>query len=279
MMAWELPSMPSGNAYVTGETRSNEGSFPVLVGPDLSHNGSSDAFVTKVLPDGTSLVYSGYIGGAGSETGRGVAVDAKGRAYVTGLTHSDETSFPVKRGPDLTFNSTNASSDAFLAKVKKSGTELAYAGYIGGAYTDEGNAVAVDAIGRAFVAGRTRSDESSFPTVRGPDLTYNTDPQNPSGYDAFVAKVVHLFPPIQGIATTGQGGNRAVEITFVDEPGADQVVEYKDSLDDPEWKTVDAEAEIGPDGTVSIRDSSPVPNRFYRVRWGVAYYDGFQITE
>ena len=265
----------SGNAYVTGETTSRETSFPVLIGPDLSHNGgSTDVFVTKVLSNGSGLGYSGYIGGLGGETGKGIAVDPRGRAYVTGLTHSDETSFPVRRGPDLTFNSTNSAADAFIAKLTKDGTELAYAGYIGGANTDEGNAIAVDSIGRAFVAGRTRSDQSSFPTVRGPDLTYNTDPQFPSAYDAFVTKIVHLFPPIQGISTPRQNGTNAVEITFVDEPATDQTVEYKDSLEDSEWRELKSSVEISPDGTAIARDIGPGAARYYRVRWGVSFYDG-----
>ena len=60
-----------------------------------------------------------------------IAVDAAGNAYVTGVTDSDQTTFPVKVGPDLTFNL--GSLDAFVAKVKADGTALVYLGYIGGA--------------------------------------------------------------------------------------------------------------------------------------------------
>jgi len=104
----------TGNAYVTGRTISNEDTFPVAVGPDLSWNGSEDAFVAKVNPSGSCLVYSGYIGGSSSDYGFGIAVDSTGNAYVTGWAFSTEASFPETVGPDL---SSNGGSDAFVAKI------------------------------------------------------------------------------------------------------------------------------------------------------------------
>ncbi|KKK88925.1 hypothetical protein LCGC14_2738260, partial [marine sediment metagenome] len=103
-----------GSAYVTGATCSSEASFPVSGGPDLTKNGSCDAFVAKVKADGTALDYAGYIGGQDFETGKDIAVDGSGSAYVAGRTHSSEASFPVSGGPDLTYNGL---ADAFVAKV------------------------------------------------------------------------------------------------------------------------------------------------------------------
>jgi len=109
----------SGCAYVTGDTSSTQSSFPVTVGPDLTYNGDqSDAFVAKVKADGTGLVYCGYIGGHWDDSGSGITVDSAGNAYVTGCTDSDQTSFPVKVGPDLTFN--GGYTDAFVAKISSS---------------------------------------------------------------------------------------------------------------------------------------------------------------
>jgi len=68
----------AGAAYVVGATQSNEQTFPVAVGPDVTHNGGYDAFVAKVNAAGTGLVYCGYIGGTSSELGYGIAVDAAG---------------------------------------------------------------------------------------------------------------------------------------------------------------------------------------------------------
>jgi hypothetical protein len=105
----------AGNAYVTGFTYSSEATFPVAVGPDLTHNGGGDAFVAKVRADGAGLVYAGYIGGSSSERGYGIAVDGAGNAYVTGSTSSTEATFPVAVGPDLTYN--GGMYDVFVAKV------------------------------------------------------------------------------------------------------------------------------------------------------------------
>jgi hypothetical protein len=174
----------AGNAYVTGETSSGEATFPVTVGPDLTHNGSRDAFVAKVNAAGTALVYCGYIGGFDDERGYGIAVDGADNAYVTGGTSSPEATFPVTVGPDLTQNGSWDSSDAFVAKVNAAGTALVYCGYIGGSSDDFGTGIALDASGNAYVTGETTSNEATFPETVGPDLIYN------AGYgDAFVAKV------------------------------------------------------------------------------------------
>jgi Ca2+-binding RTX toxin-like protein len=86
------------------------------VGPDLTYNGSNDAFVARVNAAGIGLDYAGYIGGTASDMGLGVSVDDAGHAYVAGRTSSPETSFPVLGGPGLTFN--GGSEDAFVAKIE-----------------------------------------------------------------------------------------------------------------------------------------------------------------
>jgi pimeloyl-ACP methyl ester carboxylesterase len=164
----------AGNAYVTGETLSSN--FPAVVGPDTSYNGNRDAFVAKVNPSGTGLLYAGFLGGSGLDSGSSIAVDAAGNAYVTGLTRSGD--FPAVVGPDTSYN---GGDDVFVAKVNPSGTALLYAGFLGGSYRDVGNDIVVDAAGNAYVTGYTWSHD--FPTVVGPDTSYN------GGDDAFVAKV------------------------------------------------------------------------------------------
>jgi hypothetical protein len=180
-VGWDVAVDGSGAAYVTGETASPQGSFPLLGGPDGTFNeGGRDAFIAKVAPSGTSLSYSGYIGGASTDVGRGVAVDASGAAFVGGETESTEATFPEVGGPDLSYN---GEGDAFVAKVSTTGNGLSYAGYVGGADWDFGTSIAVDPAGSAYLAGMASSSQSSFPETGGPDLT-----QNGSG-DAFVAKV------------------------------------------------------------------------------------------
>jgi hypothetical protein len=182
--AWGIAVDTSGNAYVTGNTFSTEATFPVVGGPDLTHNGNapyaSDAFVAKVNATGTGLIYCGYIGGDQDDYGQGIAVDGAGNAYVTGFTLSDQSTFPVTVGPDLT---QNGQWDAFVAKINVAGTSLIYCGYIGGSESDYGYGVAVDMSGNAYVSGEAFSTEATFPVTVGPDLTFN-------GYeDGFIAKV------------------------------------------------------------------------------------------
>ena len=92
------------------------------MGPDTSYNGGDEAFVAKVNPSGTGLVYAGFLGGSGRDEGWGIAVDADGNAYVTGVTSS--RNFPAVVGPDTSYN--GGDYDAFVAKVNPSGTGLVY---------------------------------------------------------------------------------------------------------------------------------------------------------
>jgi len=177
-----------GNVYLTGYTTSTQKTFPVRRGPDLTYNGGSsaappggDAFVAKLNPLGTRLLYAGYIGGSRDETAVGIDIQG-GHAYVAGSTTS--RNFPARNGPDRTYN--GGREDAFLAKVKRDGSGLSYAGYVGGSLRDGAIGLAVDDSGDAWLSGSTESRQRSFPAVVGPDLTFN----GPFGdSDAFVARV------------------------------------------------------------------------------------------
>ena len=190
-----------GAAYVSGPTRSPPSSFPVTVGPALTFGGGYDLFVAKVAPDGSRLLYAGYVGGdnqdadaqADGQVAAGdVAVDAKGCAYVCGTTASTQATFPTGSGFGSipSWNARYATHwDAFAAKVKADGTGLAWAGYVGGDDTDGALGVAVDDGGNAFVVGSTASGAKTFPTgagfgdLSGPGRTYA------GGTDAFAVKI------------------------------------------------------------------------------------------
>jgi len=173
-----------GNAYVGGTTSSPQGTFPETVGPDLTHNGSADAFVAKVNNSGTALIYCGYVGGSDTDNAYGLAIDGSGNAYITGTTASTQTSFPAISGPDFT---QNGILDAFIAKINAGGTALMYSGFIGGADSDYGLAVAVDINENAYVTGYVPAASTNFPVLVGPDLTPNGD------NDVFVARFASPF--------------------------------------------------------------------------------------
>ena len=155
----------AGSAYVTGYTYSPD--FPVTAGAFDTARAGLDAFITKFTPDGASLVYSTFLGGAGRDQGQGIAVDAIGNAYVTGITESFDSAFtlqyegfPVTRGAFQI----NGSYDAFVTKLNPQGSALVYSTYLGGAAgVDRGWAIALDLAGNAYITGDTTS--SDFPTA------------------------------------------------------------------------------------------------------------------
>ncbi|MBI4637856.1 MAG: SBBP repeat-containing protein [Candidatus Rokubacteria bacterium] len=144
-----------GSLYVTGDTFSTD--FPVANAAQASAAGGLDAFVTKLDPTGTVLVYSTYLGGTGHDEGEGIAVDGTGNAYVVGYTQS--SSFPTLNPfqPSL-----GGSQDGWIAKLDPGGA-LVYSTYLGGSGSEAALGIAVDASGGAYVTGWTTS--TNFPTA------------------------------------------------------------------------------------------------------------------
>jgi hypothetical protein len=166
----------AGNAYVTGENPSLN--FPVTPGAaQPASGGGGDAFVTKLNSTGSALVYSTYLGGNGTDIGRGIAVDGVGNAYVTGFTGSPN--FPVTPGA---FQSVNAGNgDAFVTKLNSTGSALTYSTYLGSNSNNQSHAIAVDGAGNAYVTGDTFPN---FPVTPGA-----VQPVNAGSQDVFVAKL------------------------------------------------------------------------------------------
>ncbi len=175
-----------GSAYVVGATTSPQASLPIRVGPSLKANGSQSVLVARVKPDGSGLDYCGFISGAGQETGRAIAVDPWGAAYVVGATTSDEQSLPVRVGPLLVRQSPTQPPEGFVAKVNASGASLDFCGFIGGIRGADFSGIAVDPTGRASVCGRTLSTESTFPVAVGPGLVHRS---SGATHDGFVGRL------------------------------------------------------------------------------------------
>lgn len=148
----------NGFAYIGGGTGSPD--FPITAGTfQQKLKNSIDGFVARINPDGSSLGFSTFLGGTGTDYVNGIAIDSQGNAYVTGRTESSD--FPVTAGaPQSTLS---GPSDIFITKVNKSGVTLAYSTYFGGPAKEEGFGIAVDGSGSAYVVGVTQS--TSLPTV------------------------------------------------------------------------------------------------------------------
>ena len=154
-----------GNSYVTGQTYS--GNFPAHGGVvDGSKSGDSDAFVTKLTPEG-NVLFSTFLGGGDNDRGAGVAADASG-VYVSGQSWSDD--FPLRQPLQ---NSLHGDADVFVAKLSPSGNRLVYSTYLGGKNGENGGGIAVDASQSAYVVGFTTSPD--FPVVLG---SYDTSEPN-----------------------------------------------------------------------------------------------------
>jgi uncharacterized repeat protein (TIGR01451 family) len=165
----------SGNAYLTGSTTSSD--FPTASALQPIYAGNGDAFIAKLNPSGSALVYSTFLGGEIVDSARAIAVDTSGNAYVGGSTNS--FSFPLANA----FQTVNSSfsGDGFVAKVNAAGSALVYSTYLGGQGVDDCVGIAVDAAGSAYVTGNTNSPD--FPTVVPLQAQ-----QNGFRSDAFVTK-------------------------------------------------------------------------------------------
>src|SRR5204863_284947 len=148
----------AGNAYVAGETVSSNfpttaGAFQTTFGGGVF--GAGNAFVTKLNPTGSALVYSTYLGGSSSDAGYGIAVDAVANADAAGeATSTNSTTLPT------TFEAIQTTygggfGDAFVTKFNPTGSALVYSTYLGGSGGDSGRGIAVDAVGNAYVTGGT----------------------------------------------------------------------------------------------------------------------------
>ncbi len=168
----------NSNVYVTGTTESFD--FPVTPQAFQQNYGGgvNDAFVTKLDPTGSRLIYSTYLGGGGAEAvqnpqggqappqiriffGTRIAVDLAGNAYVAGVTTG---SFPTTAGA---YSRTNkgGSGDGFLAKLNPDGSALVAATLLGGTGFDAITSLQVDPSGNVLVGGVTGS--TAFPTTAG----------------------------------------------------------------------------------------------------------------
>ncbi len=168
-----------GATTVGGQTGS--ANFPTTPGAlDTTANGSFDAFVTRVSPSGSTLLFSTFLGGTGHDLVRGLAVDGQGATTVVGSTAS--TDFVTTPGVwDRTYN--GGGFDVFAARLSTTGSSLVYSTFLGGTDIDFGHAIALDTSGAATITGQTLS--ADFPTTAG---AYDTT-RNGNTADVVVARL------------------------------------------------------------------------------------------
>lgn len=167
-----------------------------------------DAFLCKLNAAGNALVYSSYLGGSGNEYGYGIAVDAAGNAYITGLTGSNN--FPTLNATQPTKGSDTA-TDAFLSKVNADGSAFLYSTYLGGSNNETGYAVAADATGNAYVTGQTNS--LNFPVLNAFQSSINGTSNTVAFVTKFSEAGAFVYSTYLGGSTgTSQDVGRAIAV-------------------------------------------------------------------
>lgn len=190
-----------GSAYVVGDTDSEllpEAAF-------IGGGGFRDAFVTKLNPTGTAVLFTTYLGGSDSDVAHGVAIDDDGNLFVAGETFSRD--FPVANALQPTRVNTTF-SDAFVTKLDPTGGTVLFSTYLGGSTgSDVATAIALDASGNPWTVGATNA--TNFPVSSALQATPG------GGYDAFVTGISANGDRL--LASTylgGAGDDRARGIAF-----------------------------------------------------------------
>jgi hypothetical protein len=213
--AFAVAADSTGNAYVAGITVSYN--FPVTSKAFQRKNlaGNSEiyynAFVSKLNPSGTALVYSSYLGGAGGAYANGISVDALGDAFITGVTGHG---FPITAGA---FQPANFSeSTGFVTKLDSTGSELIYSTYLGGSGSESANAIAVNAFGNAYVSGLTSSTD--FPVTSAAFQRANNNVSGTAFVSEFNAAGAGLIYSTY-LGGSGNTGNDSAQAIALDSSG------------------------------------------------------------
>ncbi|MFA5414288.1 MAG: PKD domain-containing protein [Methanoregula sp.] len=190
---WDVTLDSANNIYVTGYV--TDFYFHTVNPYQASPMSEYDLFITKLSPDGKTILYSTYLGGTGNDFGYGIAADPSGYIYVAGKTLSSD--FPLKNATKTTIGGT---TDAFVAKLNSAGNALVYSTYLGtSTNNDMARRIAADASGNAYVAGLT-AGTGFLPLVNASQST------RAGSYDAFVTG----FDPLGNVTySTYLGGTKS----------------------------------------------------------------------
>ncbi|MBI3194082.1 MAG: SBBP repeat-containing protein, partial [Ignavibacteriae bacterium] len=170
----------TGSAYVTGYAQTG---FPITPGVVQStNNGGYDAFVAKLDPSGSQLVFSTYIGGnGGTDVGSRILLDSDHNIYLGG--YGDSPNFPTTTGAyQETYQ--GGTYDAYITKLNPTASELLFSTYLGGNAIEYLYDITLDADRNVYVTGSTTS--SNFPTTPG---CYDDTHNGVGTEDGFVTKM------------------------------------------------------------------------------------------
>jgi uncharacterized repeat protein (TIGR01451 family) len=203
-------AVTGGFAHVTGLTSSSN--FPIaapLYGQPTP-GGSIEAFVSKLNNAGQGLLFSTYLGGNGVDVGNSIAIGPASSVYIAG--HTTSTDFPTS--VNALSRTLSGGTDGFVTKLNDVGGKIFYSTYLGSAFDDAANDLAVDPSGNAYITGMTAATSSSpFPAPTGTTLTYH------GAADVFVAKLNNFtgaitYSTLIGGSDEDSGGGIALDSSF-----------------------------------------------------------------
>ncbi len=244
-----------GFIYMSGETSSPD--LPLSAGK-LAHpasvfqtKGNTLAFVAKLDPTGTKLIYCTYLGGSKTAVGHNLKIDAAGNAYIGGRTEASD--FPLMKPIQAKFG--GGSDDGFITKLNAAGNALIYSTYLGGSEYDQGRALAVDAAGNAYLTGITES--ANFP-VKNPIQVKYAGKQ-----DTFALKINPAGSALVYSTYLGGAGDDVGHAITVDAAGSAYITGLTNSADFPTAKPLQSAfkggegddtivVKINPDGTALV---------------------------
>lgn len=252
--AFSLAADLAGNAYITGQTSSTD--FKLQNPLQGTLKGAQNAFISKLNPTGTALVFSTYLGGSGTDAGLGLAVDDNSNVYVSGRTNSSD--FPLQFPTQGTIG---GGYDAFISALNPPGSALTFSTFLGGSGDEDviGGSIAVDSAQNVYVTGDTNSTnfltQNPYQGSIGSTQNCTIGGNQVLCPDAFVA-VVNVVPPASSTLTvTVNGGPSGAEGSVNSEPaGIDQC---SDNPNDPGICTASF-----PNGTLVTLTATPVNDSF-----------------
>ncbi len=217
----------NGNAYIVGATNSQN--FPTTEDAFQRWYDSvfgSIAFVAKLNPTGSALIYATYLGSRYDDVAFGVAVDSSGRAFVVGTT--DSSGFPTTDGAYAPTMS--GWSDAFVTSLSADGGDLVYSTFLGDEYDEIAYDITLDAAGQAVVTGTSSSQ--FFPTTAGA-----FDAHGNGGYDVFVSRLNATGSELLMSTLVGGAGDESGRAVAVNTDGVVTITGTTASVDFPTTET------------------------------------------